>query len=251
MKTLFAVVIFVLGACLGSFLNVVIYRVPQKDSIVSPPSSCPHCHHRLAYSDLIPIFSFFALKGKCRYCGSPISLQYPIVEVLVAILSLVLYLLYGISLQFFSYLVFFCILVVLSFIDLNTGYVYDIISVPSIFVGLLFSIFNKSIVSSLLGVVVASAFFGAIILISKLFYKEGGMGEGDLLVAILIASFLGLKLSIVAFVFSFLFGSVIGIILMFVYKKEGSTAIPFVPYLVLGSLFAVFFGRYILLLYGV
>ncbi|MEF3245249.1 MAG: prepilin peptidase [Caldisericaceae bacterium] len=241
-RIFFSIVFFALGAIIGSFLNVVIYRLPKGESIVYPPSHCTHCGHKLAASDLIPIFSYIYLKGRCRYCNEKISIVYPIVEAITGITVALLFLKFGFSLDLLKYIVFACILIVIAMIDLNTGYVYDSIVIPSIFVGLAFSFFTTGFKEAIFGAIFYGVLFFLIILISKLFYKEGGMGEGDLTAGIMIGAFLGLKLSVVSFILSFIFGSLVGILIMIFEKKDGETQIPFVPYLAFGAIVSVFLG---------
>lgn len=131
---------FVLGACIGSFLNVCIYRIPKGESIVSPPSHCPHCKARIRFYDNIPILSFFLLMGRCRSCHASLSLQYPLVELLTATLSLLLFKRFGASPEFVGYFIFTAAMIVVSGIDLAHRIIPDQISLPGILAGLIFSL---------------------------------------------------------------------------------------------------------------
>jgi len=247
-KVLSAFLFFILGSVIGSFLNVIIYRLPRHESLVFPPSHCPHCGHKLAVSDLIPIVSYVVLRGRCRYCKTRISPIYPIVEALTGVLFASIYLKFGLTILTFKYVIFVSLLIIVAFVDLFEGVVFDSVVIPGAFVGLLFGVFHNFI-DTILGIVFYAVLFLLIILISKAFYKEGGMGEGDLTSGIMIGAFLGLRLGIVAFLLSFFIGAVAGILIMIVSKKGGKTQIPFVPYMAIASVLAVFFGEYIIAFY--
>ena len=133
---LLQIFVFFMGCCLGSFLNVVIYRLPLALSIVSPGSHCPQCKHSLAPYDNIPLLSVLILRGHCRYCGATISLRYPLIEALAGLLTVFLFRYYGWQAQFFIELLFTCSLLVIFFIDLDTMLIPDIISLPGIAIGL-------------------------------------------------------------------------------------------------------------------
>src|SRR6056297_489042 len=122
------ILIFTIGLMVGSFLNVVIYRLPEGESIVFPPSHCPDCNHKLKFYDLIPVISFLSLSGKCRYCGRKISWQYPLVELITGILYLLLYLQYGYSIKFVILMLLISALIVISLIDLKYKIIPNVIS---------------------------------------------------------------------------------------------------------------------------
>ncbi len=132
---------FALGMVVGSFLNVCICRLPKNESIVTPPSHCPHCDSRITWYDNLPLLSYLLLRGKCRRCGAHISLQYPLVELLNGILTLFLFLRYGATLSFVVFFLFCSSLVVITFIDLEHQIIPDEISLPGIVVGFVCSFF--------------------------------------------------------------------------------------------------------------
>lgn len=146
---------FVLGAFVGSFLNVCIYRIPRGESIVSPPSHCPQCGERIRFYDNIPILSFLLVRGRCRACHVPISLQYPFVELLTAIISLVLFRRFGATVDFVGYFVFAAAIIVVSGIDLAHRIIPDRISLPGIVAGLVFSVATPrmDLLDSVVGIV--------------------------------------------------------------------------------------------------
>ena len=125
-----------LGLVLGSFMNVCIYRIPLKKSIVIPPSSCPNCGEKIRFYDNIPLISYLLLLGKCRHCRNPLAWHYPLVEALTGLLSVALFIRYGLSYQYFLFLLFTSVLVTISFIDLHHKIIPDVLSLSGIVVGL-------------------------------------------------------------------------------------------------------------------
>src|SRR5262245_41464001 len=138
---------FIFGAIVGSFLNVCIVRIPKGDSIVHPSSHCPGCKHPLRFYDNIPLVSYIVLLGRCRSCGERISPRYLFVELLMASLAVALYLEFGFSLAFLVSFIFVAALIVISFIDLDVRIVPDVISLPGIVAGLLFSVIGRYVIS--------------------------------------------------------------------------------------------------------
>ncbi len=243
---LFSIFNFLLGTIIGSFLNVVIYRIPNNQSIISPPSHCPVCKNRLKWNDMIPIFSYIFLRGKCRYCGTKISLRYPIIEALTGLAFVGIGLRYGWSLQFFEYIIFSSLLIAVSFTDLFYGIVPDIIVIPGIAIGLIFSIIKGKAVfmSSLFGMLGLFVFFLVVILLTK-----GGMGEGDATLGAMIGSFIGFKFSLATLVISFILGSIVGIVLLIFFRKNGKDSMPFGPYLAVSAYIMLLYGYQIILIY--
>ncbi len=144
MNTLTGLLFFVLGAIIGSFLNVCIYRLPREKSIVTPGSSCPHCEKPIAFYDNIPIFSYLILRGKCRHCGAAISARYVVVELLTALLYMALFSVYGLSLELAVALLFVTVLIVVSFIDLDFRIIPDILSLGGLLAGAGFSLLQSA-----------------------------------------------------------------------------------------------------------
>ncbi|NJD90387.1 MAG: prepilin peptidase, partial [Geobacter sp.] len=172
----FYIVVFVLGAVVGSFLNVCIYRLPAEKSIVFPPSACPLCGYQIRWFDNIPIVSFLLLVAKCRSCKAPISWRYPLVEARNGFLTLLLFIKFGVSLSFLALFIFCSALVVITFIDLDHQIIPDEISLPGIVVGFIFALFLpwNSWLTSLLGILLGG---GSLFLVAwgyeKLTGKEG------------------------------------------------------------------------------
>jgi prepilin signal peptidase PulO-like enzyme (type II secretory pathway) len=235
--------VFILGLAVGSFLNCVIYRLETGESFLKGRSYCPHCKHILSWKDLIPIFSFLILKGKCRYCRRPISLQYPLVEFFTGILF-VLFLIYGgrTSIDLIFYWVLTCFLIIIFVYDLKHYLIPDKIIYPAIAIAFLNQILTSNIehlTSNLILGILPSLFFLTIVLISH----ETWMGFGDFKLSILMGLILGWPKIMVALFFAFFSGALVSLVLIFFRKKTLKSQIPFAPLLVIGTFFSIFFGE--------
>lgn len=233
------VMVFVFGLIVGSFCNVVIYRLPLGNSIVTPGSRCRSCDNSIRPWDNIPILSYFILNGRCRSCREPISVRYPIVEFTSAILYLTLYLKFGLSILFVIYALMASTLVVVALIDLDHKIIPNIITLPGILVGLSLSLQLLPItpLTSLLGVLIGGALFYLIALISK-----GGMGGGDIKLIAMIGAFLGWHGTLFTIFSSALLGAVVGIMLMVLGKKGRKDKVPFGPFLSFGAILFMLSG---------
>jgi len=245
-------IVFVVGLCIGSFLNVVIVRLPNRESIVFPASKCPNCGYKLRWWENIPLISFILLRGKCSKCSAPISIRYPIVELLTAILSVCLWFRYHFNIyMFLGYLYFISALIAIFFIDLEHHIIPDVISLPGILIGILmFSIVQGlSPKDSLIGALVGAGLFELIRLGYFFITKREGMGFGDVKLMGMIGAFLGwLYIPIVIF-FSALIGTCYALLLMFLNRAKRDTRIPYGPFLAIAALIALFFGPQILAFY--
>lgn len=245
---------FVFGALVGSFLNVCIARIPNDESIVKPPSHCPKCKAAIPGYLNIPLLSYVWLRGRCRSCRVRISPRYFVVELLTALAALALYFQFGLSFTFFVTFVFTAALIVISFIDLDVRIVPDVISLPGIIAGLVFSIAGYFLfedmfevvptpLSSLIGVLVGGGFLLATAWIYEKVTGVDGMGGGDIKLLAMIGAFLGWpSVPVTLFVASVL-GSVIGIGLMVATGAGRRLALPFAPFLCSGALAYVFYGN--------
>ena len=243
--TVYALFALAFGMVVGSFLNVCICRMPGGQSVVTPPSHCPHCSYQIRWYDNIPVVSYLLLRGKCRGCGAHISLQYPLVELLNGILTLLLFLRFGPTLTFAALFIFCSALVVITFIDIEHQIIPDEISLSGIVIGFIVSFFLKeqSWLNSLLGILLGG---GSLLLVAYVYQwltgKEG-MGGGDIKLLAMMGAFLGWK-SIPFIIFaSSLVGSVVGVSMMLFQKKDSKLAIPFGPYLAFGALLYIFYGK--------
>lgn len=234
----------ILGALIGSFLNVVILRLPREDaSIVFPASHCPGCRTPLAWYDNIPLFSFLVLRGRCRFCAMQISRQYPLVEATMALLAVALFRQFGPTWTFGIYFIFCAALLAIFVIDLYHQIIPDRISLPGILLGFAASFLNPLVTwqSSAIGILVGGGILYLIAAGYYLFTKREGMGGGDIKLLAMIGAFLGWQsLPFVVFASSIL-GSLIGIGAMIKQKKGGKTVIPYGPFLAVAAVLYLFF----------
>lgn len=231
---------FLVGTIIGSFLNVIIYRIPIGESIISPPSHCGNCDSRLRPLDLIPILSWIALKGKCRCCSSKISYRYPFVELLTGGLFLFTYIAVGIDQKLVAYLVLGCMLIINTFIDMDHFILPNIILLFGLIAFVLLTVFLPFISwrDSFLG-----AFVGAVpLLILFLLTKGRGMGPGDVKFMGVIGLYLGWKLSLLTLFLSFILGGIFGILLLATRIKDKTDAIPFGPWIALAAFISMYWG---------
>lgn len=245
MLTLY-IITFIVGLLIGSFLNVCIYRIPVEQTVITTPSHCYNCGQRIKPWDLVPVLSFLILKGRCRHCDTQLSWQYPLVELTTGLLFLVAVWRWGITWETLSMLVFFSLLVVVTVIDFH----HQIIPNRVLLVGgalglpLVYLQSLEHLKSGLIGFFAAGLLLLLIALISR-----GGMGGGDIKLAAVMGLFLGLKGVAVALFLSFLIGGVVGILLLVTGKKGRKDAVPFGPFLALGSILAALMSSDIIIWY--
>lgn len=243
---IFLVVIF--GLVIGSFLNVCICRVANEESIAFPPSHCTNCGYELKAKDLIPVLSYIFLGGKCRSCKEKISIQYPIVEILNAILYIAIYLKFGFTLNLFKFCLFASLLIVIGFIDFKTKYVYNSTVVFGVVSGILFAVLEWMETKSIPWNYIAGAFigFGIIYLIVIL---TRGMGEGDIDIALICGLFLGIKGILVTLFLAIILGGIVATIILIFKLKERKAEIAFGPYLAIGGIIACLYGSRLIDIY--
>lgn len=245
MDTPTGLLFFVLGAIIGSFLNVCIYRLPREKSVVTPGSSCPHCGKSISFYDNIPIVSYLILRGQCRHCGEKISSRYLAVELLTGLFYAVLYSAYGFSLELGVTLLFVTLLIVISFIDLEFRIIPDVLSLGGLLVGAGLSFFRMpsfSYIDALLGILLGGGVLWAIAFAYELLRKREGMGGGDIKLLAMIGSFCGVKGVLFSLVSGSLLGTLIGIPLMIIKKADTKYALPFGPFLSFGAMLYVLAG---------
>ena len=243
---IFLVVIF--GLVIGSFLNVCICRIANEESIAFPPSHCTNCGYELKAKDLIPVLSYIFLGGKCRSCKEKISIQYPIVEILNAILYVAIYLKFGFTLNLFKFCLLASLLIVIGFIDFKTKYVYNSTVVFGVVSGILFAVLEWMETKSIPWNYVAGAFigFGIIYLIVVL---TRGMGEGDIDIALICGLFLGIKGILVTLFLAIILGGIVATIILIFKLKERKAEIAFGPYLAIGGIIACLYGSRLIDIY--
>lgn len=246
-----ALTVLLIGLCVGSFLNVVIHRVPQGMSLVRPPSTCPRCRKEIKPYDNIPVLSFLLLGGKCRFCRAPISWRYPLVELVTALTFVLLWRRFGLGPEFFAGCVFSAALIALSVIDFYHQILPEVITLPLIGLALGWSFFRPGfgIGPALLGAGVGAGFLLLIYGIYYLVRKREGLGLGDVTLLILIGAFLGWRLVILTLVLASFAGALVGIFLLSVRKKGLQHALPFGTFLGPAAVAALLWGDRIITAY--
>jgi len=241
----FSILTFVFGAVVGSFLNVCIHRIPRGRSIVRPRSHCPVCQKAIAPYDNIPLLSYFILRGRCRHCGTAISPVYPAVELLTAVLSLVLFRKFGLSLPYLAAFAFSASLVAVTFIDLEHQIIPDVISLPGIplFAAAGMGIMGLSLSDSLIGILLGGGVLYLVAAGYELLKKQEGMGGGDIKLLAMIGGFLGWKSLLFVILVSSLLGAVVGISVILYKKGDLKYAIPFGPFLSAAAVLYLFYGE--------
>lgn len=241
------------GLVLGSFLNVCIYRLPRERSVVVPRSFCPRCRTFIKWYDNIPLISYLVLLGKCRVCKRRISPVYPIVELLSAVLSWYTYYKFGSIIPYVLYYLFLIApLIVITFIDLEHRLILDIITIPGIAVGIAsrFILMHGDWLAvgkdTLLGILVGGGFLAIVGFGYEWIKKCEGLGGGDVKLAAMLGAFFGWKGIIFILFLSSVIGSLVGIILLVVFKKGLKFAIPYGPFLALGAIAYLYWGDMIL-----
>ncbi|MBN1881406.1 MAG: prepilin peptidase [Deltaproteobacteria bacterium] len=242
---------FFFGLIIGSFLNVCIYRLPREQSIVHPGSCCPECKEPIRWYDNIPLISFIALRGKCRGCARPISWRYPIVELLTGLVCTGLFYLYGPSVPFVIYFILSASLIVVTMIDVDFQIIPNVISIPGILIGFALSFLNPEISwkESALGILVGGGFLALTALGYYLWTKEEGMGMGDVKLLAMIGAFLGIGGVFFTILLGSIVGSICGIFMHMRHSGDEKMKIPFGPFLSLGAVCFIFFGRTLMDMY--
>lgn len=242
----------ILGLVVGSFLNVLIYRLPINESIVYPASHCPKCNHKLSWYDNIPVLSYLMLKGRCRYCKEPISPRYFVVELINAALWLIAYKFFSFSVMFALSCVFLSVLIVIIFIDLEHFIIPDILVIIILGNGVisLFFPYEMTVPEKLLGLIVSLILFFLSYLIGKAVKKEA-IGGGDIKLVFAVGLFLGIKLTILGLFLAALLGTIIEVPRLMKARKMNQVdyIVPFGPYLAFGFMLALFVGNQILTWY--
>ncbi|MDY6972464.1 MAG: prepilin peptidase [Thermodesulfobacteriota bacterium] len=239
------------GLALGSFMNVCIHRIPLRKSIISPPSSCPYCGERIRFYDNIPLISYVLLLGKCRHCRHFLAWHYPVVEALTGLLSLVLFIRFGLSYQYFLFLLFSTTLLVISFIDIHHKIIPDALSLPGIAAGWTTSVFlgNINWLDSLIGTIAGGGSLFLVGFVYEHLTGREGMGGGDVKLLAMIGAWMGWRPLPLIVLISSLTGAIIGSAFLLMAGKGFRFRIPFGPFLSLGALLYFFFGPELTSLY--
>lgn len=241
------------GLCIGSFLNVVIYRVPREEvKFLGSRSYCPTCQTQLRWYHNIPLFSYLFLGGKCGFCKAKIPFRYPLVELLNAAFYLYFYWQYSLSLNFVIFSVIASALIAIFFIDLDFQIIPDVITLPGILIGLAVSLLPDGIgiVKALIGMLVGGGSLYLVALLGDWLFKKDSMGGGDIKMAAMLGAFLGWQKVLLIFISSAFIGLVVSIvIMMFSAKLRKTRVIPFGPFLAAASVLAICYGDKIISFY--
>ena len=241
----FAITIF--GLCIGSFLNVCIYRIPDDSKSINHPSRsiCLNCGYTLKFYDNIPILSYILLKGRCRQCQASISWRYPLVELLTGLGAISIFLKSGMTLATLIYFIFIACLLVITFIDLDHRIIPDVITLPGIpvFFVMALAVPDVTLKDSLIGLLIGGGSLWAVAYIYKLLTGKDGMGGGDIKLLAMMGVLIGWQGVLFTIFVSSATGSVTGILLMLIQKGNLKLAVPFGPFLAIGAISYIFFGQ--------
>ena len=244
---IFFVVIF--GLVIGSFLNVCICRIAnEEESIAFPPSHCTSCGYELKPKDLIPVLSYIFLGGKCGNCKEKISIQYPIVEILNAVLYIVIYLKFGFTLELFKFCLLASLLIVIGFIDFKTKNVYSSTIIFGVVIGIVFAALEWIETRNIPWDYIGGAFIGFIIIYLIVILTKG-MGEGDIDIALVCGLFLGIKGVLLTLFIAIVLGGLVATIILILKIKDKKAEIAFGPYLAIGGLITCLYGNKIIEFY--
>lgn len=245
MNTVFMIFIFIIGLCIGSFINVCIYRIPREESIAFPASHCTSCEAKIKVIDLIPIFSYIFLRGRCRNCNEKISIKYPVVELLTGLLFLAAYLQFGNVFKLLFSLIFISIFLMIFYIDLEHMIIPDGLNAIIALLGVTFNIvfpigdYKSTLISMGLGLLAGGGFF----LILGLF---GAMGGGDIKMMAALGLLFGFELTILLMFLAFVIGGIVSITFLITKVKTMKDMVPFGPYIAMAGILVLFFGTSIL-----
>jgi len=245
------IIIAAFGLVWGSFLNVVIHRLPRGGSLVAPPAACPLCGRRIRPYDNIPVVSYLVLRGRCRDCGARISPVYPIVEILTAAAFLLLYARFGWGLPFVTGCVFAAGLIALGFIDFFHQLLPDAITLPGLVLALVYAGFRPdlSLRGALAGAVLGAGFLLTVYGAYYLLRKREGLGLGDVTMMLFVGAYLGWRGALLTLVLASFSGALVGIFLIAVRKQDMQHALPFGSFLAPAAFVALVWGDRILRAY--
>jgi leader peptidase (prepilin peptidase)/N-methyltransferase len=245
--------VFLFGISFGSFINVLVYRLPLGESLIKPPSKCPHCGTAIKFYDNIPLISYAVLRGRCRSCEARISLRYPLVEILAGLSVTFAIYSFGFTFRGVEAAVLSLALLAIFFIDLDCTIIPNAITYPGIVLGLLLSLVPGTMIGwkqSLIGMAVGGAAFLLVGFLGEIIFKKEALGFGDVKYAAMVGAFLGWKNLLLMLVIASFLGSVVGIALILAGgKKKKSTYIPFGPFLTVGAWISIYFGETIIRAY--
>jgi leader peptidase (prepilin peptidase)/N-methyltransferase len=246
---LISIIFGIVGLIIGSFITAVVHRLNDLESLVRGRSQCPKCKKQLGFWDLIPLLSFIFLEGKCRYCKQKISITYPLIELLTAIIFVLIYQYFGISVYSIFLLIITISLIVIAFYDIQKMLIPDEIVIFTAIIVIIYFVYSSVVGKNfdiILMQLIGAAIFGGVLALLYLFSKGKWIGFGDIKLTLLLGFITGYPLVFVGFFMSFLLGGIYGLILIALGKKEMNSKVPFAPLLILGTYIAIFWGDKIL-----
>ncbi len=253
-----------IGAILGSFANVCIVRLPQEEAfwpsvkiLFWPPSHCPKCSHRLSWWENVPLISYLVLRGRCRACHASIALRYPLVELACIVLALFSWWYFRQPLPFLLYFIFLIVpLVIITVIDLDCRIIPDVISIPGIFTGMaIFTIlegqghYGRALLESFAGALVGGGLLYLVATVYERVRHQEGLGGGDVKLMAMLGAFFGWRAALLMLLTSSILGSIVGVGLILILRRDFKYAIPYGPFLALAGLIYLFVGRLFLTWY--
>lgn len=237
---MFVIYFFLVGLCIGSFLDVCVCRLPQGQSIVCPPSHCMNCQQRLQILDLIPVFSYVLSRGHCRHCGASYSSRYAIVELVTGCLFVWCYTVFGIGFPLMKALILASFLLVITYIDYDHQLILDKVLLCMAGAGALIECLTPSVGS--LSIIAGSLAGGGLLLLIAIASK-GGMGGGDIKLAMVLGIYLGAKLTLLALFLAFVIGGVVAVFILLLKRKGRRDCIPFGPFIAAGAFLSLLYGQ--------
>ncbi|MFH0953189.1 MAG: prepilin peptidase [Verrucomicrobiota bacterium] len=249
----FSFVVFVLGCCVGSFLNVCIYRIPREESVVAPRSHCPHCGKMIAWYDNIPLLSYVLLRARCRHCGGTISIRYFLVEGLVGVLFLLVWIQYGVDARTPIYWMVVSGLALGTFVDLEYMIIPDRVTLGGIVAGLVLSPLVPSLhgestwlgglVAALIGAAAGAGLLWAVAIVGKWVFKKDAMGMGDVKLLGGLGALLGWRAVLFTVMLSSVLGSALSGALVLARRKQWQSRVPYGPYLAVAAVIWILWGK--------
>ena len=243
-QPLITVILFIFGLSIGSFANVCIYRLPKKESVVSPVSYCTACLVPIRPLDNIPIISYLVLRGRCRDCNNNISVIYPVIEIITALLLLAGFFKFGLTFDFLVYFVLAPTLVIITVVDIKHQIIPDIITLPGLALGLAAGSYSIGYANSFMGFLLGCGLFYLLAILSN-----GGIGGGDIKYIAAAGAFVGWQKVLLIIFIGAVLGTFVGLFQIGFQKKTRKDIIPFGPFLSVATLITLFYGNLLIKLY--